>query len=353
MRPWPFTSAELTAGLRRYFADSSVQVKAWREARLPPDAQRTVRGLSVDYTMRGGGASSIQCVVKEPWGATRAGLGGAGVREAGVYRSLTAQLPVETPAVIAADPAGQWLVLEAVDGDVAPDGWSADDYRRAIRMLAALHERFWGLSDDLTVYTWLARPLARAEFEIYVYSAASAVEKMITANHPRLIAGSFDVLTSLGQIIAQAEQVAAALNAVPHTLLHGDLRPSNVALQADDDTLVVFDWQLAALGPGVLDLTAFVIGCQWERPDLPVAPAELIDLYRQEMARRVQARWSDDEWEALWDYALIWRFTQEMFDWLTHASRADFASREAQFDALWLRPLLAAVNRRLQPVLYL
>ena len=255
MTEWPFTIAELTAGLRRYFAESALKVKSVSEYPLPLVGRAgQVRGLRVEYGV-GSETVFIDCVVKEPKGTSRAGLAGAGRREVGVYQSLATQLPMPTPALIAADPLGDWLVLEAVEADIAPDEWTAEDYRQGVGTLAALHERFWTLAEDLSAYKWLARPLT-GDFEIHVYAAAQAIEKMILDDRPQPITSSMTVLGALGQMISQVEQVAAPLRAAPQTFLHGDFWPGNVALQADGE-MVVMGWQSAGLGPGILDLVTF------------------------------------------------------------------------------------------------
>ena len=101
-----------------------------------------------------------------------------------------------TPALIAADPAGSWLVLEAVESDVAPAAWGREDYLEAVRLLAATHERFWGLAEDLSVFDWLSRALS-TDFDIYVLSAVNAVERMVAEDRPRVITGSLEVLNTL------------------------------------------------------------------------------------------------------------------------------------------------------------
>lgn len=347
MTLWPFTLAELTAGLRRYLAEPTLQVRSLSERPLTGEGRvGRVRGLHVEYEV-GRAVVGLECVVKEPQGATRAGLAGVGLREVGLYRSLVAHLPLATPALIAADASGDWLVLEAVEVEIAPQAWRAEDYGRGMTALAALHERFWNLADDLAAYNWLARPLTR-DLEIHVYAAARAVEQMMRADWPPLITGSVRVLGVFGQIISQVEAVVEPLRAAPQTLLHGDFWPGNVALQADGE-MVVFDWQLVGLGPGVLDVVTFLTTSRWHRPDLPAGDDDLIALYRREMAQRVGACWSDEEWARLWEHALMWRFTQEMFGWLTDTPHAAFEARAAQFEALWLRPVLAAAERRLRP----
>ena len=354
MTDWPFSTAELTAGLRRYFAEPALKVKRMSEyplqtGRIGKTTGR-VRGLHVEY---GVGLESVgmDCVVKEPRGTSRAGLAGAGRREVGLYQSLAAQLPMPTPALIAADFAGEWLIMEAVEADLPPEAWTPEHFRLGVKTLASLHERFWNLGEDLAAYTWLARPLG-SDFEIHVYAAAQAVEKMMVDDRPHLITGSMVVLGALGQIISQAEQVVEPLRAVPHTLLHGNFWPGNVALQNDGE-MVLLDWELAGLGPGILDLVAFITLCQWERGGLPVSEAELFALYQSEMRQRVDAPWSDEDWAVLWDHALIWRFIQEMFTWAASAPPEQFDARAQQFERVWIRPVLAAVDRRLRPVFYI
>jgi hypothetical protein len=348
---WPFTNAELTAGLRRYFAQPGLHVRGLADQplaapRLPGRAARGVRGLRVEYAV-GSDVSVIDCVVKDLAGAARPGLAHPGVREAGLYRSLSVQLPVPTPALIAADPGGNWLVLEAVEADETRGAWDAEAFYQAVGVLARLHERFWGLADDLAVYPWLARPLTH-DFEVHVHGAAHALGQLVRDEWPPLIAHSPQILGTLGQIISQAEHVVAPLRALPFTLLHGEFWAGNIVRDEDGD-MIVLDWQLAGLGPGVLDLVVMITTSQWSGDELPLAPDRLAARYRSEMARLLGMRWSDAEWAQLWDHALLWRFMQEMLTWVVSVPRDEFAARAQQFEAVWLWPALDAAGRRLTP----
>jgi hypothetical protein len=349
---WPFTTAELTAGLRRYFAQPGLHVGGLADQalvlpRLPGRAAKRVRGLRVEYIV-GSDVSFVDCVVKELAGAVRPGLAHPGVREAGLYRDLSGQLPVPTPALIAADPGGSWLVLEAVEADETRGAWDAEAFYQAVGLLARLHERFWGLGDDLAVFPWLARPLT-LDFEIHVYGAAQALGQLVRDEWPPLIAHSPQILGTLGQIISQAENVVAPLRALPFTLLHGEFWAGNIVRDEDGD-MIVLDWQLAGLGPGVLDLVVMITTSQWSGGELPLAPDRLVARYRSDVARLLGVRWSDAEWAQLWDHALLWRFMQEMLTWLASVPREEFAARTQQFEDVWLWPALDAAGRRLTPL---
>jgi hypothetical protein len=349
---WPFSLAELTAGLRRYLAEPGLQVRGLAEQplaqlRLPGRAAEGVRGLRVEY-LAGDDLLGLDCVVKEPMGVARPGLIHPGVREAGVYRSLALQLPMPTPALIAADGAGSWLVLEAVEAAEPPGAWDSETLTDAVNLLARLHERFWGLADDLVAYNWLLNPLTR-DFEIHVYAAAQALGEIVRDEWPPQIALSPQILGTLGQMISQADRVVQPLRGAPFTLLHGDFWAGNIVRDEDGD-MVVLDWQLAGLGPGVLDLVATIKTTEWSAARLPLPADKVISRYRREVARLLDQRWSNADWSELWDHALLWRFMQEMLPWAVSVPREEFEARAQDYEDIWLRPALDAAGRRLMPV---
>ena len=348
---WPFSVAELTAGLRRYLAEPALHVSALSEQplaqrRLPGRAAQAVRGLRVSYTLNEQ-TFSLDCVVKELFEAVRSGLTNPGVREAGLYRALAAQLPMPTPALIAADPAGSWLVLEAVEAADDSGQWDLTTFQQALALLARLHERFWDLADDLSAYPWLARPLSR-DFEVHVYGAAQALGAVVRDEWPPIIAHSPQILGTIGQMISHAEQIAQPLRELPSTLLHGDFWAGNIVRDEDGD-MVVLDWQLAGIGPGVLDLVAMIKTTEWAGGERPAPAERLAGRYRREIARLLGLRWSDAEWSALWDYALLWRFLQEMLPWTVSVAPEEYLARAQQYEDIWLRPALDAAGRRLAP----
>ncbi len=344
--PWPFSRADITAGLRRHLGDNTIQVLGVQPSRLRflrPSIGR-VRGLRAEY-QGSRGARTIRLVVKEPRGATRTGLAGAGRREVGVYQSLAAQLPLSTPALIAGAPTGDWLLLEALQPVRDATHWLAEDYHTAIDALSSLHDRFWDLGEDLDAFPWLSRPID-ADFEIHVTAAAQAIDRIVAEGQPAPLAGVPERMHVLARLTTSAEQVVAPLRDVPRTFLHGDYWPGNIAVLRNRSQ-VVYDWQLAGVGPGIVDLLVFLTKSEWWFGQLPMSSQEIVALYRSNLASRLGVVWSDEDWERLWDHALMWRFLQEWVDLLAATPGPILETRAEQLDRIWLHPVSEAVRRRL------
>lgn len=345
MTEWPFSTAELTAGLRRYLGQPGLRVAhLWEEPNTARPAIGAIRGLGVKAEWLGG-ARQISLLVKEPRGTTRAGLAGVGRREVGLYRSLASQLPVSTPAFIAGDPGGAWLILESLPPALPIEQWSADDYRRAVIELARLHDRFWGLAEDLANYPWLGRPFA-SDFEIHVMAAAQALEKIIFDDILQVITGWSERTSALARLIGETERVVEPLRAEPQTFLHGDYWPGNLAVLSGGRQ-VVYDWQLAGVGPGIVDLVVFIKKSLWWFESMPVEPETLTSLYRAEIAKRAAHAWTDEQWRRLWDHAVMWRFVQEWLDLLAALPPALIQARSNLLEEVWILPVVSAVERQL------
>ncbi len=343
---WQFNLPDLTAGLRRYLTDTSLQVLAVRPITLPqrqPSIGR-IRGLTVRYK-GAAGEGDLRLVVKEPHGSTRAGLAGAGRREVGFYSSLAGHVPLATPALIASSPVGDWLLLEYLVNERGPSKWTRSDYELVIDSLVELHNRFWGLREDLETFPWLGDPLA-SDFNVHLAAADKAIERITRAAGPEPLAGLPGRRWILERLAERAEEVVQPLRQEPGTLLHGDYWPGNIA-QDGRGRQTVYDWQLAGIGPGVMDLLVFVNKSEWWFGPLPLSRSELVRRYRRRLAERGGITWDDGTWELLWDHALMWRFVQEWFDLLAASPLPVLATRAEQLDQIWLQPVEDALARRL------
>lgn len=343
---WPFSFSDLTAGLRKVRRDPSLLVQDVRPMTIPfqRPAIGRVRGLEVDFRSRQGD-DSVALVVKEPVGSTRLGLAGVGRREVGVYRHLAPQLPMRMPGFVAGSPLGDWLLLEAIGFGPASSRWSPDIYRQALDELIQLHDRFWGLGEDLTNFPWLGRPL-EGDFEIHLVAANHALDTIVRQGAPASLAGSEARLALLRRLTEEAEAIAAPLRRQRATLLHGDYWPGNIALDRDR-RLIVYDWQLTAIGPPILDLLTFVKKTEWWFPHAPLSARQMVTHYRAGLAGLGDQQWSDAEWETLWDHALLWRFLQEWLDLLAAIPESLLAASVDQLETVWLEPVAAALERTL------
>ena len=337
---WPFTTAELTAALRRYLDDADLRILNISEE--PIDARHAmglIRGVGIDLE-RARHEEHYSYVLKEPQ-ATRLGLAGAGRREVGLYRSLTTQLTLTVPELVACDSTGTWLMLEPYPTEVQPEHWTADHYRQAVVNLVKLHDRFWNLGEDLMAYPWLGRPLT-AELNVYVMAAAQAMEIIFQRGTPSVVTDSMRFATTLARLISEAEIVSRFLQSTPQTLLHGDYWPGNISVD-EDGHHVVYDWQMVSVGPGVIDLLVLINNSRMLLSPLSVEPAELIELYRSEIAVRGGKTWSQVEWEFLWDFSMMWRFVQEWFSLLAQPTK--YVIHDYLLEQVWLEPLDRAVFR--------
>ncbi len=151
-------------------------------------------------------------------------------REIEVYRTFLDGAGLGTPALAAAvadaDRGRYWLAVEKVAGTELYQ-LEVDRWHEVARWLARLHDRFAGVaaSDHLVRYD-------RSYFELWPERA--------------------------GVRPPGYEAVIDRLAGLPTTLVHGELYASNVLLAGD--RVCVIDWELAGVGPGVLDLAAVTAG---------------------------------------------------------------------------------------------
>jgi hypothetical protein len=146
-----------------------------------------------------------------------------------------------------------WVLIEKLPGDVLWQVGDFDVWLGVSRWLARFHRHFAARVDDVKTGNphllryqegllgrWPHRALALADAK-----GLSVVERDALAG---VVAGYLDVVTRLEQL--------------PPTFLHGELYPSNVIVDSRGGALDVWpiDWEMAAVGPGFLDVAALVTG---------------------------------------------------------------------------------------------
>ena len=218
------------------------------------------------------------------------------------------------------DSAGRyWLLLEKVPG---VELWQVGDvatWRRVARWLAHLHRRLEGQADELAAGN---AHLLRYGSDLLRLWPARALDTL--AGKGKVSAEERELLAA---VVSGYDSVVGKLAAVPPTFVHGELYSSNVLVggQGPDVDVWPVDWEMAGVGPPLLDLAALTSG--WGRGE----QAALVQAYTDSLGPGPW-QWTDDGLAMLLDccrlhYALQWlgwspEWTapaEHAHDWLSEA----------------------------------
>lgn len=342
---WPFNQSALTAGLRRHTGDPRLAVTRITEReitrRLP--AVGHLRGVEV-HTEGATGKQMFHLVLKENMGSTRAGTAGAGLREVNVYLTLKEHLPVRMPVMIASHAKGEWMLFLHLPVGRFPDKWRASDYLLATEQLAILHDRFWGLGQDLSVYNWLEQSL-HGHRDVYLKAAHNDAQ-ILASNQESILNQQTNIVEITDRILANIGKIADTLERSHATLLHGDFWPGNILIHQKGG-LTVYDWEDAGIGPAIFDLMGFIQASSWHFSPLPISPEEIINHYRDRLASAGAHTFSDDEFVLLWDHAVMWTFVTSWAGNLAKTPNTLLPMRLEALEEVLFAPLSKAVERQL------
>lgn len=196
---------------------------------------------------------------------------------------------------------GAALLMDDLDDYFLPDGtaWSRDRVTGVLRAMAAMHATFW---EDPPVDE-LGRATCRLERMVGRISATRLrslgsvlPDNELVATFPDgwvLLPGVLDpgMARDLQALADDPTPVVTALSGYPTTLLHGDLRPANVAW--DGTRAVAVDWQPTAAPPG-FELAYFVKSLG---KGGSVHPDEAMATYRSMLADELGSAVSWSWWE--------------------------------------------------------
>lgn len=171
------------------------------------------------------------------------------LREPLMYRDVLAARALGTArcygVLIEPDTGDHGVLLERVDGLPLCFSGEFDAWIAAARWLARLHALFAG--EALARLSGL--PLLRYDRDFYRQWVVRAVEYRDSAKAVVWLAERYD-------------RVIERLDALPPTLIHGEFYASNVLTQQTEAGLRIcpIDWEMAAIGPGLIDVAALVAG---------------------------------------------------------------------------------------------
>lgn len=173
-------------------------------------------------------------------------------REAEVYRIL-AGAALGTPRLVAAGDG--WLLLERVPGVELFQVGDLAVWQEVARWLAELHDRF---ADE----TPPSPHLLHHDAAFYRRWPRRAVRFGLRELEP--IAAAYDA-------------VVERLVSLPTTLVHGEFYPSNVLVAGNGSRVAPVDWEMAAVGPGLIDVAALTAGWPRREADTIVAAYGPVD----------------------------------------------------------------------------
>lgn len=176
------------------------------------------------------------------------------VRELEAYRHILGPAgigPRCLAAVSKSDPQRHWLLIEKVPG---VELWQVGDlsvWEDVGTWLGAFHRRFADRVADLRA----KNPYLLEHSEEWFRSWQARADLSLSGSEDRRA-------STLRPALRRYEEVIVPLGLLPRTFVHGELYPSNVIVVQEERPLRVcpVDWEMAAIGPGLIDLAALVGG---------------------------------------------------------------------------------------------
>jgi Phosphotransferase enzyme family len=175
-------------------------------------------------------------------------------RELETYRRILAPAGIGPRCVAAVHDAARsrhWLLIEKVAGVELWQVGELSVWEKVAAWLGRFHAAFAARVDELRLANPHLLEHSDAWFRAWWDRARTTLGDSEDPRAPELV-----------RVLARYHVVAKRLAALPHTLVHGELYPSNVVVVQSDSALRVYpvDWEMAAIGTGLMDLAALVGG---------------------------------------------------------------------------------------------
>jgi Phosphotransferase enzyme family len=193
--------------------------------------------------------------------------GDPGVRYVRLWEhGLLERLPeVIDPAVVAATFDGNvgMILLRDVTDELLTPGqpFTLEEHVRFLDNMAAMHAAFWGWNDDVgltplaTRYRIFSPEVAAAEAAL---GSSAVVPKVMADGWDRLPAVSPALAATVMPLLADPAPLVAALDHVPHTLVHGDWKAANIGSHTDGRTVLLDFGEASGEASPIADLSWYL-----------------------------------------------------------------------------------------------
>jgi hypothetical protein len=203
---------------------------------------------------------------------------------------LLGRMPeVIDPAVVAGSFNGGvgMVLLRDVTAQLLPPRkpFSTEQHTRFMDHMAAMHAAFWGWRDDVgltplaTRYLMFSPAVAKAEAAL---GSAAVVPKVMAQGWDRLPEASARLADLVLPLLDDPAGLVAALDAVPHTLVHGDWKAANLGSHGDGRTILLDFGEVPGEASPLADLSWYLA---LNVDLLPETKDEAITTYRRALQR--------------------------------------------------------------------
>jgi aminoglycoside phosphotransferase (APT) family kinase protein len=176
------------------------------------------------------------------------------LRELDTYRRILAPAGIGPrcfAAIAEQDPPRHWLLIEKVPG---VELWQVGEFsvwEQVAAWLGRFHARFASRLDEVRAANSYLLEHSDEWFRSWAERARAALAQSTDRRASPVLRG-----------LERYDEVIDALAALPPRFLHGELYPSNVLVVREENPLRVcpVDWEMAAIGPGAIDVAALVGG---------------------------------------------------------------------------------------------
>ncbi len=182
------------------------------------------------------------------------------LREIEIYSSILASQGLGTAkcygTVVDQQIGRYWLFLEKVDGVELYQVGEFGTWLHVSRWLALMHD---GFTSKINSLTWTeGTHLLNYDGDFYRMWLRRARSFLRQAELSR----SAKTWRRIEWLVGRYDQVVERLVAQPATLIHGEFYASNVLVQEaeEEPRICPVDWEMAAVGPGLIDLAALTAG---------------------------------------------------------------------------------------------
>jgi hypothetical protein len=160
-----------------------------------------------------------------------------------------------------------WLFLERAPGVELYQVGELETWQAVARWLARMHARYAGTTARVPRSPHFLRHGA-SFFEMWMPRAVAFIQRPA------------DSAAALRHVAGRYQSMVDRLGRLPRTFIHGEFYASNVLVQrtSGGTRVLPVDWEMAGVGPGLLDLAALTAGRWGEAERMEIAEA-----YRDEM----------------------------------------------------------------------